>query len=425
MRRRRAALASALTAAILAVAPAGCAPRGPAGQSAPPPVATSTPATPSAPSTAATGAAVPATPTAWPAVALVERWSGLRQPLDLKAVPGGDWLAIVEQGGTVRVVRNGRLSAEPFLDIGDRVRSGGERGLLGIAFPPSYPTSGRFYVYYTAANGDVTISRFIAETRATSAVDARTEQKVLTIPHREFANHNGGGMQFGPDGYLYLGVGDGGSGGDPHGNGQNRGVLLAKLLRVDVEGTGGAVPRTYEIPRDNPYAGMHGGPRPEIWAYGLRNPWRFSFDRITRDLYIADVGQDAWEEVDYAPAGDKGGHDYGWNLWEGDHAYPPGTDRARTPAFTFPVTEYPHPTGESITGGYVYRGSRYPALGGTYYYGDFVKGVLWGLRQENGEWVSRQLLQTGLGISSFGEDANGELYVCELNGGVVYQLTAK
>ena len=245
--------------------------------------------------------------------------------------------------------------------------------------------------------------------------DAASAKTILVIPHAEAANHNGGQLQFGPDGYLYIGVGDGGGQGDQHGstgNGQNRSILLAKLLRINVTNQD-----TYSIPKDNPFG-------TEVWAYGLRNPWRFSFDQSTHDLYIADVGQNTYEEVDVQPAASKGGENYGWRIMEGLHCYQPseGCDQS---GLVLPVAEYSHHVGGcSITGGYVYRGQQFPALQGLYFFSDYCTGYIWSLQHTGNQWQMTKQLESGLNVSSFGQDVHNELYVVDLRGGV-YQLIAR
>src|SRR5690606_13084652 len=323
---------------------------------------------------------------------LVEVARGFSNPVAI-GFAGEDRLFVVEQRGTVRVVRDGEVLPEPFLDVTDRVRSGGERGLLGLAFPPDFAATGRFYAYYIDLNGDSVLSRFLAEG---DAADPASEQVLLTQV-QPYSNHNGGQLAFGPDGYLYLGLGDGGSGGDPQGNGQPLDTLLGKVLRLDVSGD------RAEAPADNPFVRREGA-RPEVWAYGLRNPWRFSFDRGTGDLYIADVGQNAFEEVNLLPAG-SGPLNFGWNAWEGSRRF------SRTAPFsdvTFPIAEYTHDGGHcSITGGYVYRGRDIPALDGVYLFADYCSGVLWGLRRGAEGWIMEVLADTDLQPSAFGEDLDG------------------
>jgi glucose/arabinose dehydrogenase len=348
-------------------------------------------------------------------VSLRQIVSGLQRPVYLTQPPDGtNRLFIVEQQGLILIVQDGQLLPDPFLDLGDRVNStGNEEGLLGLAFHPQYRQNGRFFVDYTDVHGNANIVRFTASPSNPDRADLATATTILQIGHPNFQNHNGGDLVFGPDGYLYFGMGDGGSQGDPNGHGQNLNILLGKLLRIDVNA------EPYGIPPDNPFLGRANA-RPEIWAYGLRNPWRFSFDRATGDLYIADVGQDLYEEVDYQPAGSHGGENYGWSYMEGFHPYkgspPPGI------TLTAPVTEYSHAEGGcAIVGGYVYRGTTVPQLKGVYLFGDNCSGIVWTLARTSAGWQKALLLRTGLSISSFGEDQAGELYVLDLAGGVVYQ----
>ncbi len=355
-------------------------------------------------------------PTSYPTPRGVE-WklfvSGLIRPVDLThAGDDSGRLFVLEQPGRVRIIQNGRLVEKPFLDIVNKVgSSGNEQGLLGIAFPPDYVRSKVFYLYYTARNGDTVISRF-RESSDSQAADSASEQVLLTFK-QPFANHNGGGIAFGPSGYLYIGSGDGGSAGDPQGNGQSLNTLLGKLLRIDVSGEG-----TYKIPPDNPF--RSGGGRPEIWAYGLRNPWRFAFDGQTGDLYIADVGQNLYEEIDFLPAGSPGGVNFGWAFREGAHPYK-GTPPANV-QLVDPVWEYGRDQGCSVTGGYVYRGKAIPALQGVYLFGDYCNGRVWGLARKGGSWQASLLYDTDANISSFGLDAEGELYLLDLRTGTIYRL---
>lgn len=327
----------------------------------------------------------------------------LKRPVDIQSPPGDDRLFILEQDGRIRLWQNGQLLPEPFLDITDRVGTrGSEQGLLGLAFHPRFSENGYFYVNYTDRQGNTVIARFQASPGATQA-PAASEKRLLYIP-QPYPNHNGGGMAFGPDGYLYLGLGDGGSAGDPQNHAQNPRALLGKLLRIDVDSGD-----PYAIPPDNPFGN-------EVWAYGLRNPWRFAFDR-NGDLYIADVGQNKWEEVDFLPAGTLGGANFGWNLWEGNHPY-----KFNPPAegMIFPVAEYGHDQGCSITGGVVYRGSM-PEWQGVYFFGDYCSGVIWGLLRTPQGWQMQRLFETGANITTFGQDANGEVYFAH-HGGSVYRL---
>lgn len=417
-----------LTACTTTAAPAPTAVPASATPRATAPQATSTRPAPTAwpaatATTPAATAAVPATAAA-PAApdGSLYRWApvarGLDQPVFLAgAGDGSGRLFIVEQPGRIRVVAGGRLLEAPFLDIVDRTGSRGtEQGLLGLAFHPDYARNGQFFVDYTDRNGDTVVSRFRVSTGDPDRAERDSEEIVLTIA-QPYANHNGGQLVFGPDGYLYVGMGDGGAAGDPQDRAQNPQDLLGKLLRLDVDAG-----RPYAIPPGNPFAAGAGG-RPEIWALGLRNPWRFSFDRLTGDLYIADVGQGTWEEVNFAPAGAAGGENFGWPYREGAHPY-----EGDAPAgLVEPVAEYSHAEGGcSVTGGYVYRGAALPALQGVYLYGDYCSGLVWGLWQPApGRWETRLLFETRLGISSFGEDDAGELYVLDRGGGAAYLLAAQ
>ncbi len=346
-----------------------------------------------------------------PTLSLERVAEGFSAPVSITNA-GDNRLFVVEQAGTISVVQDGARSSAPFLDIRDRVGSGGERGLLGLAFPSDFAQSGLFYVYYTDKNGDSVLSRFSSDGQV---ADAGSEQVLLT-QDQPYGNHNGGQLQFGPDGYLYLGLGDGGSGGDPQGNGQNLGTLLGKLLRLDVSGEGAAAPA------DNPFVDQEGA-RPEIWAYGLRNPWRFSFDRETGDLFIADVGQNAFEEVNLQPAASGGGENYGWNVMEAEACYQPrsGCDQS---GLVLPIITYPHDGqwGGSISGGYLYRGGEVESLQGAYVFGDYVSGRIWRADLADGEWQVTTLFEPDFNVSTFGEDAAGELYVADYGGGVIYKI---
>ena len=340
--------------------------------------------------------------------------SGLSAPLDLQSVAGDrERLYVVEQGGRIRVIRNGALSPVPFLDISDRIRSGGERGLLGLAFHPRFAQNRRLFVNYTDRQGDT----HLAEFRATDAdtADPGSERTLLTVD-QPFANHNGGGLRFGPDGFLYAGLGDGGSGGDPLGNGQRLSTLLGKMLRLDVDGG-----TPYAIPADNPFRGTADA-RAEIWAYGLRNPFRFAFDRANGDLYIGDVGQSAREEVDVGLASRHGGENYGWNVMEGTRCYSPASNCDRT-NLVLPVYEYGHDQGCSITGGVVYRGCKMPELSGSFFFSDYCTGFIRSLTYANGQLGPvRDWPVSGISsVSAFGTDADGEVYVVDY-GGSVFRL---
>ena len=333
--------------------------------------------------------------------------TGLDHPVHLTAPAGDARLFVVEQPGRIRIIAGGRLLARPFLDLTDRVLDGGERGLLSVAFHPGYARNGFFYVDYTDRHGDTAIERY-SVSHDPDRAERISAVRLLSIA-QPYANHNGGLLAFAPDGMLWIGMGDGGAGGDPHGNGQNPASLLGKMLRIDVDHGS-----PYAIPRDNPYAGRRGG-RPEIWALGLRNPWRFSFDRETGQVYIADVGQNLWEEIDVAPIA-FGGLNYGWNRMEGLHPFHPSVrDTAR---LTPPAIEYGHGEGCSVTGGLVYRGARIPALRGHYLFSDYCSGWIRSFRYVAGRVIERrewQRLDPGP-VASFGEDAAGEAYVVSHDG---------
>ena len=335
--------------------------------------------------------------------------SDRREVVDINhAGDGSGRLFFVEQEGIVIIHANGQDQAQPFLDITDRVLFGGERGLLSIAFAPDYKQSGFFYLWYTQAGGDTVLSRFKVSNDPDQA-DASSEQ-VLLLVQQPYSNHNGGRLRFGPDGMLYLGLGDGGSANDPDGNGQNGATLLGKLIRIDVEPQHG----TYAVPGDNPFLDDD-NVRNEIWATGLRNPWRISFDRMTGDLFIADVGQSRREEINVQAAASTGGENYGWSVMEGSLCMTGGCDQE---GLTLPVFEYDHNDGCSVTGGEVYRGMAYPGLAGTYLFGDFCEGTIWGMKQNGGQWEATQLLSTLYQIQTFGEGDDGSIYMATANGGV-------
>jgi glucose/arabinose dehydrogenase len=344
---------------------------------------------------------------------------GFSSPIGIgHAGDGSNRIFVVEQGGRVRVVKSGVLQPTPFLDIAGRISAGGERGLLGLAFPPDYARKGYFYVNYTNTAGNTVISRFQRSASNADAADPASEQILLTVA-QPFANHNGGQLAFSPsDRMLYVGMGDGGDGGDPGNRAQNPAQLLGKILRVDTE-TGR--PYTYTTPTTNPFLASIGF-RPEIWALGVRNPWRFSFDRSTADLFIADVGQGSFEEIDFQPAASRGGENYGWRIMEGTHCFNPNP--CSMTGLTLPVVEYGHNAGDcSVTGGYVYRAATYPRMQGLYFYGDFCSGRIWSLKRQNGgTWQSTLLLDTSIQISAFGEDESGNLYVASYGGGDIYPL---
>lgn len=341
--------------------------------------------------------------------------SGLASPVHLAAPAGDARLFVVEQPGRIRIVENGALLPTPFLDITDRVGAGGERGLLSMAFHPQYASNGFFFVNYTDRAGDTRVERYSVSADRGRA-DPASARLVIGID-QPFSNHNGGLVAFGPDGKLYIGMGDGGGSADPQETGQDPMQLLGKLLRLDVDG---AAP--YAIPADNPYAGRTDG-RPEIWALGMRNPWRFSWDRTAGLLYMADVGQNRLEEIDVVPAG-QAGVNYGWDLMEGSDCFEPRDGCDRT-GLTLPVLEYSHEEGCSVTGGFVYRGQDIAALRGHYFYADYCQGWIRSFRYAGGQAADARSWQVeSVGnITSFGEDSRGELYVLSSGGGV-YKIVA-
>ncbi|NJK79081.1 MAG: PQQ-dependent sugar dehydrogenase [Chloroflexaceae bacterium] len=359
----------------------------------------------------------------WPELELGNEISGLERPVFIThAGDGSGRIFVVEQEGRIRIIRDGALLETPFLNIPGRVLCCGERGLLSVAFPPDYATTGQLYVYYTDQNnnGATVVSRFSISDDPDRA-DGTSEEVLLTID-QPFDNHNGGQLAFGPnDGYLYIGTGDGGSGGDPQDRAQTTSDLLGKILRIDVTRTMGELP--YAIPPTNPYT-QTAGYAPEIWALGLRNPWRFSFDRATGDLYIGDVGQGSIEEISYQPAASTGGENYGWRCKEGSNDFNMSDDCANL-QLVDPVVEYPHDVSCSVTGGYVYRGPAFPLMQGVYIYGDYCSGYVWGLRRNSEQnWENILLLETGFfgSLSSFGEDEAGNLYIANLANGAIVQV---
>ncbi len=386
-------------AAILLPSCGGGAPSAPTPSPTPSPTAGTCPAGPIVPGT--------------PSLASQLVVGGLSSPLDLQSTPGDrDRLFVVEQGGRIRIVRGGQLVTAPFLDISSRLVSGGERGLLGLAFHPQYATNRRFYVNYTDPNGDTHISEF----RASSAdsADPASERIVMEVA-QPFANHNGGGLTFGNDGFLYIGLGDGGSAGDPFRNAQSLSTALGKMLRIDVDRG-----PPFAVPTDNPFVSTPGA-FPAIWAYGLRNPWRFAFDRVTGDLYIGDVGQNRLEEIDVGLASHHGGENYGWNVMEGRQCY--NASACDMTGLTLPVVQYDHGEGCSVTGGVVYRGCRMPGYAGIYFYGDFCTALIRSFRLQGGQVTEQRDHTASVGrgissVSSFGVDADGEVYVVDYDGEV-------
>jgi glucose/arabinose dehydrogenase len=411
---RRAAAAAALTALLLVScsSPTGSPQPSPSGPAAASP--SSRTATPS-----------PSLPPSYPpldGVRIEAIASGLAAPVGItNAGDGSGRLFVNEQAGRIRVVSSdGTLRPTDFVDLSDRILAGGERGLLGVAFHPDFAMNGRLFVHYSRAGDGATVISELTASADHETANAASERILLTHD-QPFANHNGGQIAFGPDGYLYIGLGDGGSQGDPSGNGQSLQTLLAKLLRIDVDALP-AQDKQYAIPDSNPYAAgglAPGAGLPEIWAYGLRNPWRFSFDRATGDLSIGDVGGGAREEIDRQPADSAGGENYGWNIYEGTQCS--SACDSITPVV--PIAEYAHDQGCSVTGGYVYRGTRQPTMRGTYLFGDYCSGTIWTLPASDG-LIPRTLGATGLRITSFGEGEDGEIYLVDQAGGGLYRVLA-
>jgi glucose/arabinose dehydrogenase len=356
---------------------------------------------------------------------LVPVADGFAQPLDLQSPDDNTGrLFVVEQGGKIKVVpADGKVLSVPFLDIGGKLnRSRGEEGLLGLAFHPQYATNRRFFVNYTSDAGGgrhTVIAEYTASAGNADTADATTERILFTVD-QPFSNHNGGGLAFGNDGLLYIALGDGGSGGDPNGNGQNTDALLGKILRIDIDSTP-APGLQYAIPPDNPFVDRAG--RDEIWLYGLRNPFRFSVDHATGDLWIGDVGQDEIEEVDRITP-QQGGANLGWNIMEGTHCYHPSSD-CPTAGLTLPIFDYGRSEGDkTVIGGYVYHGMRIPRLAGVYVFGDFISGRIWTLVQNSqGQWMRTEVSNTASNdLSSFGQGRDGELYVVRYSSGVVARI---
>ena len=344
--------------------------------------------------------------------------SGLNSPLDLEQPNDGSGrLFVVQQGGTIRIIQNGSLLPTPFLDISSKVIDQDEMGLLGVTFHPSFSSNRKFYINYVRNNAgqfQSVISEFLVSATNPNQADPASERILLTADQvNNFTNHKAGQLAFGADGFLYFGLGDGGSGGDPLGHGQNPQILLGKMMRIDVNSTSPG--KQYAIPPDNPF--VAGGGLPEIYAFGFRNPWRFSFDRPTGRLFVADVGQDRFEEVDIVQ---KGGN-YGWNIMEGDHCFNPPSNCNMT-GLSLPIIEIPHPEAEAVIGGFIYHGTALTGMQGMYIFGD-LNGKIWSLTQGSSNTFTRsQLADENFNISSFGQDAAGELYVVDISGGRVLKL---
>lgn len=342
---------------------------------------------------------------------------GLEMPVGLThAGDGSGRIFVIEQTGKIRVLRESVLSPEPFLDLTERINSQGfEQGLLGLAFHPFYEENGYFFVNYTDLLGDTVVSRFQVDPQNPEQANPNSEEIIIQA-RQPFANHNGGMLAFGPDGYLYIGLGDGGSAGDPEENGQALDSLLGKILRLDVDSN-----FPYAIPPGNAFT--EGKALPEIWAYGLRNPWRFSFDSLTGDLYIADVGQNLWEEINFLPAGAQAGANFGWNLFEASQPF--AGQNTDTLELVFPIFEYNHEQGCSVTGGVVYRGEEIPAMKGVYLFGDFCSGSVWGLLPgADGSWRHKLLFEKQGTVTSFGEDEQGNVFLV-IHAGQIFRLGLK
>ncbi len=350
-------------------------------------------------------------------VVLTEIASGFTRPLyATHADDGGARLFVVEQTGKVWIIKDGLRTRYPFLDISGLISASAnrlysEQGLLGLAFHPDFGDNGYFFVNYTDRSGTTVVARYQVSLSNPDVADAGSGQIIFQLG-QPFANHNGGHIDFGPDGYLYISLGDGGSANDPLGAGQNRSLLLGSIIRIDVDGAS-----PYAIPPDNPFVGEDSA-LDEIWAYGLRNVWRFSFDRVTGDMYLADVGQNLLEEVNFQPVDSSGGENYGWNVWEGTNRFAGGSAQDHVP----PVFEYPHSLGCSVTGGYVYRGGAIPQMEAVYLFGDYCTGRIWAMhRDPDLNWQAKEFANTGMAISSFGEDEAGEIYVIDYSG-TIYRI---
>jgi glucose/arabinose dehydrogenase len=415
-----------LAALSLVIAAAGCSDApSPAADSPAPSTIVAPPSVAASPSVGPTveptGSSIPPLPTGPDRLRLEQVAAGLVEPIGIThAGDGSGRLYVNGRTGRVQILEpDGAVREEAFVDLADRVLSGGERGLLGLAFHPDFERNGRVFVHYSRAGDGATV---VSELRAENPLraDPASERVLLTVA-QPFPNHNGGQLAFGPDGYLYIGLGDGGSGGDPFDNAQNLSVLLGKVLRIDVDGraTGG---RQYAIPRDNPFAteGIQpGAGAPEVWAYGLRNPWSFSFDPEGGDLYIADVGQNAWEEVNRQPGDSRGGENYGWDIMEGRHCYQDDCDQS---GYVKPIAEYSHELGCSVTGGHVYRGQAQPQLNGVYVFADYCSGLVFTLQVDEGTRTPKVVLEGGLRVTAIGAGEDGEIYLADLADGGIYRV---
>ena len=360
----------------------------------------------------ATGAAAAANVELYPVA------TGLDAPVYVTSPRDGTRrLFVVEQTGRIRIIQDGSVMPTPFLDVSSEISHGGEQGLLGLAFHPKFKTNGLFFVNFTRANGDTVVNRYRVSGANPNVADRSSAYRIITIG-QPYDNHNGGTLQFGPDGYLYIGMGDGGSAGDPGNRAQSLSTLLGKLLRIDINGS--TAKHHYRIPSSNPYVGRTG--RNEIWSRGLRNPWKYSFDRVTGTLWIGDVGQGRYEEIDRSGGTSPGrGLNYGWRVMEGRHCFSPASGCNKS-GKVLPVVEYGHGEGCSVTGGYAYRGTAVPALYGKYVFADYCSGRIWTIPRNPGATATKSLLvDTSLSISSFGEGSTNELYVVD-RGGSIYLI---
>jgi glucose/arabinose dehydrogenase len=375
---------------------------------------------------AACADAAPPAPASGPRIRLQTVVKGLSSPVDILSDGSADRMFIVEQPGRIRLMTRGRLESQPYLNIAERVTHQGECGFLGVAFHPQFATNGYFYVNYTAGSTQkkdlhTVIAEYHADPTA-KVVNPQAERIILELPD-PYNNHNGGQLQFGPDGMLYIGMGDSGSAGDPQNRAQNPQELFGKFWRIDVNQR-----NPYGIPKDNPFV-EDSRFRPEIWAMGMRNPWRFSFDRKTGVLYTGDVGQNAYEEIDII---EKGGN-YGWRIREGLHPFK-GDETPIMGTLVDPIAEYGRDKGQSVTGGVVYRGKKFPVLDGIYFYADYASGRFWGLKYENGKTIANDELRVTINgqptlnrvqPSAFGVDKEGEVYVCDHSRGSIYMIVAE
>ena len=410
---------SVLAVVVLTLGVVAC---GPTPTETPTTAAPSTEVSASPSSAAPSPAASPSGPTGdvAPRLTLEPTVESLADPVDVAWRPDDpSTIFVVEQVGRIRIVRDGQLVERPFLDISGMIRAGGEQGLLGLSFLPS-GENGRFFVYYTASDGQQVVASYDTNPDDRDVAAPGTATTWLRM-RDQFGNHNGGSLVFGPDGYLYIGTGDGGGAGDPLDSGRHLDTLLAKVLRIDVSEPPSEDDPVYRVPSDNPFVSTDGA-RPEIWHTGLRNPWRIRFDRATGDLWIADVGQGDREEIDVSRAG-VGGLDFGWNIMEGSTCYRDGGDDCATPELTLPVAEYDHDVGCSVSGGAVYRGPTYPALQGWYVFSDYCSGEFWAIDASRERTEDPKIVaETDLNISAIGEDAAGELYATDLAGGALLRI---